>query len=630
MVLNKQIKEMTIKKYIILALSSLTLAGCTSDEEVSQEESRLPLTFETSLSASRPVTRAEGGAFAASDELLCYVRHMSSTDVVKTKMVTIKNGAPTEALYWDDFSESTDDDSKDLRTNGHGLQSYYGYCYNGGTPTTALDKKTGVLGWTTAADQSADGAMKANDLIWSKAQSAVTYQHAKDNRAGLTVPYTHAMSKFTIVIVAGDGFKSEVFNNTTVTLKDMNLTGTFTAPTSTVEVTGTTTDVQMYRNSVSTTTDNKPCCAYEAVAVPLRSMSSGNLLATINGMDGNNYDVYLTDAILTAWASGITEAKSQSGINYKLTITLNKQAVEVEATLADWSDVSAAITAEIKFTADVTSNSGTTGNSLSSGDSFTLWKTGDLLTLASAEKRTVTFDGTNFTCDSKLYWQNAADDSYFRALAIMTTTGSGTSATTTIAATESTTANQGTDVLWGTTAEHKGNATIEYKEGVIIKPRTGAVPLIFKHAMSNVVVELATSNDASAVDFSKATITISNLYTNGTINIADGEVKVPDGSTTSTVAVTVSGATIMVPQTIDTNAKLVINLNDNTDPDKSTTYSLTLNTCKDSNGTVITKWAGGNKYTYTITLKKQDISFRALVQDWDKNTGSGDATLDWD
>ena len=626
---------MTIKKYIILALSSLALAGCTCDEEVSQEENRLPLTFETSLSASRPVTRAVGGDFETNDELLCYVRHMSSTDVVKTKMVTIIDGNPTEKLYWDDFSESTADGAKDLRTTGHGLQSYYGYCYNGGTPSPALEEATGVLGWTTTADQTAAGAMKANDLIWSPEQTAVTYQHAKENRPGLTVPYTHAMSKFTIVIVAGDGFKAEVFNNTTVTLKDMNLTGTFTAPTSTVEVTGTT-DVQMYRNSVGTTTDNKPCCAYEAVAVPLLSMASGNLLAKIKGMDGNDYDVYLTDAILSAWKDGIKDGKSQSGVNYKLTITLNKQAVEVEATLADWSDVSAAITAEIKFTADVTSSSNTTTttcSSLSSGDTFTLWKTGDLSALATADKRTVTFDGTNFTCDTKLYWQNAADNSYFRGLATMTTTTTATETTKKIAATTDTDANQGTDLLWGTTASHKGievdgTTEHEYKEGVVINPRTGVVPLILKHAMSNVVVKLETTKDASAVDYSNATITITNLYTKGTIKIADGEVKVPDNSTQTTV--TVSGETIMVPQTIDTNAKLVINLNDNTDPDKSTTYSLTLNTCKDSNGTVITKWAGGNKYTYTITLKKQEISFRAMVQDWTENTGSGDATLDWD
>jgi hypothetical protein len=147
--------------------------------------------------------------------------------------------------------------------------------------------------------------------------------------------------------------------------------------------------------------------------------------------------------------------------------------------------------------------------------------------------------------------------------------------------------------------------------------------------MSNVVVVLSTSDDASKVDYSKATITISNLYTNGTINIADGEVKVPDGSTTSTV--TVSGETIMVPQDIDSNAKLVINLNDNVDPEKSTTYSLQLNTCKaDANSPAITTWAGGSKYTYNITLKKQDISFRVLVQDWDKKEGSGNASLDWD
>ena len=244
---------MTINKYIILALSILTFAGCSSDDDFSQEQSRLPLTFETSLSGSRSVTRAVGGDFGTDDELLCYVRHVVGTDTVKTRLVTIKNDKPTKPLYWDDFSESTNDGSKDLRTKGHGLQSYYGYCYNGGTPTTVLDEATGVLGWTTKADQTASGALKANDLIWSAEQTAITYEHAKENNHGkLVVPYYHAMSKFTIVVVAGEGFEATDLNAATVTLKDMNLEGTFTAPTSTVVATGTT-EVKMYANSVTTT-----------------------------------------------------------------------------------------------------------------------------------------------------------------------------------------------------------------------------------------------------------------------------------------------------------------------------------------------------------------------------------------
>jgi hypothetical protein len=236
-------------------------------------------------------------------------------------------------------------------------------------------------------------------------------------------------------------------------------------------------------------------------------------------------------------------------------------------------------------------------------------------------------DDSKFVNSSAIYWQNSSTGYYFRALAQKTDSK-------TLDAVTAFDVNKGTDLLWGTTDAHTGkeaNGTEHvYAESAIINPRTGAVPLIFKHAMSNVVVELATSNDASAVDYSNATISISNLYTNGTINIADGEVKVPDGSTTSTVAVTVSGETIMVPQTIDTNAKLVINLHDNTDSKKSTTYSLLLKDCKDEKGNYITEWKSGNKYTYTIHLEKEAMKFRAMIEKWKSTTGSGKADLDWD
>ena len=36
------------------------------------------------------------------------------------------------------------------------------------------------------------------------------------------------------------------------------------------------------------------------------------------------------------------------------------------------------------------------------------------------------------------------------------------------------------------------------------------------------------------------------------------------------------------------------------------------------------------QYTYPITLKKEAISFRVIIKDWDEKTGSGNANLDWD
>ena len=328
---------MAIKKYFILILMGLTMAGCSSDDNMDAPVlERLPLSFETSLSDSHPVTRAIDNQIDDDDELLCYVRHIiddSSITEVQTKLVTIINEAPTEVLYWDDFSESTDDGSKDLRSENHGLQSFYGYCYNGGTPTTELNKATGVLEWTTAADQSADGVMKTNDLLWSEAQEMVSYTHAKENHGTLTVPYTHAMSKFTIVVVLGEGFKKADLENTTVTLNKMNLKGTFTAPTAQV-VPSETTNVKMFANTTSTV-ESKTSRAYEAVAVPKTSLTDGKLHATIQNVAGNDYEVILTNDIITKWANGHDNNASQSGVNYKLTVTLNKQAVNIVASLAD-------------------------------------------------------------------------------------------------------------------------------------------------------------------------------------------------------------------------------------------------------------------------------------------------------
>ena len=612
---------MTINKYIILALSILTFAGCSSDDDFSQEQSRLPLTFETSLSGSRSVTRAVGGDFDTDDELLCYVRHVVGTDTVQTRLVTIKNDKPTKPLYWDDFSESTNDGSKDLRTKGHGLQSYYGYCYNGGTPTTTLVETTGVLGWTTAADQTSAEALKHNDLLWSNTQSMITYDHAKDKRGTLTVPYTHAMSKFTIVVVLGEGFKADDLNTTTVTLAGMSLKGTFTAPNASV-VAEETTSISMFANTASTTDNGKPCRTYEAVAVPLTTLTDEKLLATIQSVDGNDYQVVLNTDVLNSWKDGIKNDASISGVNYKLTVTLNKQAISLVATLADWTDVSATGTGEINFTADVKTIDKVNDTSLKGGDSFSLWRTADKKNFG-AIATTAEYDGSKFVNTPAIYWANGSTSYYFRALAKKTDSK-------TLDAVTTFEANQDIDLLWGTTAAHKGyladNTEVPYAEGAAINPRTGNVPLIFKHAMSNVVISLKTTSDASAVDLTGAKVTLTSLANKGTIDLESGVVE----ASTTKVEKAVDASTdfsnlIMVPQTIGNDAKLIITLDDD-----GTTYSLQLNQCTDGTDTAITTWTGGNKYTYTISLKKEQIQFRALVQDWVPNTGSGNATLDWD
>ena len=612
---------MTLKKHIILVLSGMLMAGCAHDIEDVMQQERLPLILEPSLSSARVVTRAVGNEFEATDELLCFVRHVDNDgSSVQTRMVTLKNGVSTEPLYWDDFSNSAAAGT-DLRTAGHGLHTFYGYCYNGGAPSTALVEATGVLGWTTPADQSGEGVLKAADLLWSATQAKVTYSHARDAHGTLVIPFTHAMSKFTIVLVADEGFEAGDLDATTVTLSGMNLSGTFTAATSGVTTSGTTT-VKMYAGEPSVTAQSLPCRAYEAVSVPKVALASGNLLATVQDVDGNDYSILVTDDILTGWAAGIDNGLSMSGVNYKLTVTLNKQTVSVVATLADWTDVSAAGTGKISFTADVKSIDKNNDAAIKSGDSFSLWMSKDNTAFGTAVT-TSAFDGSSFVNTPAIYWPNGSDSFYFRALAQKT----GSKALDAVTSTDVT---QDTDLLWATTSAHKGTETDgqtahDYAEGAAINPRTGNVPLVFRHVMSAVSVTLKTSTDASAVDLTGAKVSLTNLYTAGTVDIATGAVTACGSKAEKAVdETTVYDNLIMVPQTIADNAKMVITLSD------GTTYSLQLNECTDGLDSPVAEWESGKRYTYTISLKKEGIRLRALVQDWTAKSGSGNATLDWD
>ena len=644
---------MIFRRYFILSLSALMLAGCAGDEVVNNSSStdeRLPLRLEATLSGDRPVTRAEGSKFETGDVLYSYVRHVYSTTdlasatsyelasqaslvqfekgsdamvVVNTSTNSTSNLTPGKALYWDDFSNASVS-TENLRQDNHGLQSYYGYCYNGGTPTKALDTTTtptGVLVWTTIADQSAKDAMKHNDLLWSPAQTPVVYDHgsSKESAHGtITVPYTHAMSKFTIVVEAKDGFKDGDLKNTIVTLKKVSKDGEFNAPDGKVTVkTSETVDVTMCPDDNT----NETTRTYQAVTVPHTKLVAGSTLAIITDAGGNNYEIKVTDDMIKAgnWGKGLnSDSETQSGYNYQLTVSINKQKVSVVATLTDWTPVTATGEGKIQFSADVT-DCGITGDIFNNNDAFTLWRTTNFDNFGE-KATTCTYKGGVFENNPEIFWPDNTSSFYFRALAVKDGN--------TLVKKEDYTVEKDVDLLWATTTKHG-----DYEAGAAIAPRTGDVPLTFKHALSNVIVTLETTTDDAAVTLAGAKVTLANLNTQGTIKIADGEITPKTLSKDAFTGVVDDKnhqvSVLMVPQDVNKdNMKLVVTINDGTTT--GTTYSLLLKDCKDEKGNYITEWKSGNKYTYTITLKKQEISFRALVQKWTENKGSGDATLDWD
>lgn len=701
----------------ILILSSLlALVACSDELEQKGQTStpeRIPLEATAVLDANHTasLTRAADKDFAEGDKLVAYLRHVTWTgkkaadagydadaDVpqsidadkapllvtfttgssttwddeiddilpfVKEKDVRISSDdtkqastlTPSTPLYWDDFSNSSIDDT-DLRTEGHYLQSYYGYCYNGGEPSVALDVASGVIGWEVQDNQNADNAFMHSDLLWSPEQLPVGYRHAQTERKGLLIPYTHAMSKVTINVTAGEGFDADfTFTNTKVTLKDVRTSCKATAPTATLDYTSSIIDdVEMMTGT------DKGTRAFSAIIVP-SVLSVGNTLAIITDMDGNKYNIPITEAIVGYDAStqkgwgiqltydadenlhhGVAQAPTRasidggkgyqmkSGVHYVLNVTVSKTAITVMATIKDWIPVDAEGVGLIQFDPDVTTTGSIDDKLQDLG--FDVYQSANVDPKAYAKVTSYTYTDTEWIRDNEIYWPNASEEFYFRAL-------SPKGSSTTVA--------DNLDILWATTPEDEEN---EYDEGEALKPRTGDVPLAFEHAMTKVSFTLQNAPDAidaQKVDLTDATIQISNLFNQGTIAIDDGSISdlntVVVSPMTSATDPTFSGTVnssyklnnkIVVPQSLvnledgtprpdDEQVVVIITLKD------GTRYTLPLKDCvvKDSE-TKIETWERGTHYNYVITLSKEQILFQALVKDWDEVYGYGDAILEWD
>ena len=565
---------------ILLFASLAFVAACSGKEKLPEE--KIPLQVEASLSG-QVQTKASAGDFAEGDKILVYLRHMNGTTPVTVDRAPLlagftmdadKKPVPDTPLYWDDFS-SNREPGLDIREAGHGLEAYYAYCYNGGTPVSSLDEATGELEWKVG-DQTSALAVQQTDLLWARPQ------HVIPVRGTINLPFWHAMSEVSVTLILDSSFDNvtEPLKKTVLTLNGIHTEVTFIASYAYYS-SSTPKAVKMYGDGAE----------YVAIVAPGTPLEKGARFLDITDVDGNNYTLDITDAILEGWYKQDPD-RAEPGVNYHLNITLSKAAVKVQATLADWVTVDADGTGKIQFPDDVVDLTVTAGT-FENGTSFDLYR---YETTPGEKSATVTYDGSKWVSDPLLYWPNQSTNYYFRAVM------DGTD-----------------DTLWATTPAHNG-----FNEGAAIAPRTGNVPLAFEHVKSRLSVELETSATASAVNLEGATIAIGSLATEGTLNVADGAVTPGALVEDAIPAATVISDKIVIPQTIGNASVMTITLAD------GTTYKLPLNQCLDSTDTAITEWERGKSYTYTIHLELEEVSYRALVKDWTVVTGSGNANLEWD
>lgn len=655
---------------MMVAAGWLALTGCSdamdplpnpTPDPFTPETGREALSITATLSGSAVQTKAAGSKLAADDVLYAYIRQVKQQEgssaytrvdasVESWVKLTVKDASTTvnptetpkqestssfqETVYWDDFSTTT----HDLRTEGHALQSYYGYCYNGNAESFEPHKNAGTLTWQVAADQTV--GYKTSDLLWSKTQDPVKYEHGTQgdpaSHGTLTIPYTHAMSKVTVVVKT-DGFGEAALGSTSAELTEVYRTGEMNAPEGTVVPDADSkSTIQMHPIAGETAK------TFEALMIPGLALTDGLTLAQINNVANNNYKITITPNILTAWKDQLAEGKTtKPGVNYKLTLTVKKQRVNIEASLTDWVNVEATGEGIVRFANDVTSivTDGTGGAELTDGsevDVFWVKQTEGQTALSTVTKNNYATTSTYHATDKKwtnapaLYWDNGTDCYYFRGLAKLE--GGAIMSYKPASGDYSFDVEQGTDLLWATTPKHTGNiedgTTQNFDEGVAINPRTGHVPLRFDHAMSQISFTLKSSPEGAAdrVDLDGATLSLAQVVGKGTIEPANGTImpSTEEGDK-AVLTPTTDASSIVVPQTLTDEMILTIRLKNNV-----STYKIALKNCQLTDGTLVTTWEGGKHYTYTITLKKEAVQLIAFVKNWTEVNVNGDANLDWD
>ena len=482
--------------------------------------------------------------------------------------------------------------------------------------------------------------------------------------ASTELKFRHAMSKITINLVAGAGFKADGtdFSITSKTLSGFNTQGLFNIKDGEFQLIHHSDPISVM--PCTTKTDNNPYYTLQVLAIPniheflkTHSSTDGNSRFVKDGtnvmmefaIDGNKYEITsgaLYNALHTRDADGnITETlvsnaskktdngtyiPLEAGKHYVFTFRINKSGINnLSATLADWETVPAVeADAQIKINAANYAPSSSTDERV---DAFDLYvKANTATTYATSLHSSVTTSGTSYSYDPILFWPAASTETYYLRGFVDPVDGkpslkessayrdfTGTSVSEGYAVNMT----RGNDYKWGTTF----NGT-ETDKGKAISPTSGNVHLQFEHVMSQVTVIVKTvdSPDAAKVDLAGSKCVITGLNKQATINLHTGDVAPVTGTdntseyTVYTLSDTDSPVSTgymqyQIPQATfsGNDIKFVIKLKDRT------VYELPLSDEALTTGSnAITQWEKGKAYKYILTLKKQEIKVAAQLTDW--------------
>ena len=593
--------------------------------------------------------------------------------------------------YLDASVSGTVEGTKDLTTWTVGSSNEYNNEWSASNGTTTL---AWPLRSATADNQNTGDFVNSQDLCFSNNVSnlstgddkRLTFSTTTKTFGSGELVFNHALTRVTFKIKKGDGFTtSDPFafsnDNENIVILGVNTSGTFdfTAGEFSSLSTG---DIQQFAVTDNRSTDGATY-AYElnALLVPgsdLSSTTAGQIYFTI---DNNLYQLSkstLMTALVGKTLSDNTtsaldaEYKMRPGVHYVFTMTVGKKKVSnFTASVVEWETVTAEETtptnARITMTLleNGTKKTGTadfdlyrsTNTSTTIDDDYASydWTTG--YTQANCKAALVegtkdsgiyqAKDATNTNTD--WYWPDNKTFYHFRTVMPQNTAVTKDETDGDYISLEAGFEGTYKDVCWGAPFAYseeklnygyaskgfdgKDDATTHHLFKAI-GPTQNAVNMIMFHMMSDVTINLTTTDGTDQVTLTNAKMQLSNVYSTGKVLMGNGLV-VPTGTagiiTNETATAQTPWTYGFIPQSLE-NVVLTITTKDNNQffvamNEVLATVGSTIiaNPYTLKNGKyVIDRWLPNYQYTYTFKLTKSGITqISASLADWE-NVEAGD------